>query len=133
MEGGHDPEPKLSVPFQDSNNLKEALKYSAQMLGELRTSKLSPQKYYELCIRTPPTRTLNPNPESKLMHTFSHKSFRTLPKNHIKIYAHIFSSKKYHAHHVNIPLQSVCILRFADFLRFAEMSSMPFLHLPPGM
>jgi hypothetical protein len=35
---------------QDSSNLREALKYSAQMLVELRTSKLSPQKYYELCI-----------------------------------------------------------------------------------
>eukprot|EP00271_Cylindrocystis_brebissonii_P013678 TRINITY_DN3378_c0_g1_i1.p1 TRINITY_DN3378_c0_g1~~TRINITY_DN3378_c0_g1_i1.p1 ORF type:complete len:854 (+),score=150.46 TRINITY_DN3378_c0_g1_i1:195-2564(+) len=35
----------------DGNNLREALKYSAQMLGELRTSKLSPQKYYELYIR----------------------------------------------------------------------------------
>ncbi|KAJ0026356.1 hypothetical protein Pint_09347 [Pistacia integerrima] len=34
----------------DSNNLREALKYSAQMLSELRTSKLSPHKYYELCI-----------------------------------------------------------------------------------
>lgn len=36
----------------DGNNLREALKYSAQMLGELRTSKLSPQKYYELYMRT---------------------------------------------------------------------------------
>ncbi|XP_013604421.1 PREDICTED: vacuolar protein sorting-associated protein 35C [Brassica oleracea var. oleracea] len=35
----------------DSNNLKDALKFSAQMLGELRTSKLSPHKYYELYIR----------------------------------------------------------------------------------
>lgn len=34
---------------QDSNNLRDALKYSAQMLSELRTSKLSPQKYYQLC------------------------------------------------------------------------------------
>ena len=33
----------------DANNLREALKYSAQMLSELRTSKLSPHKYYELC------------------------------------------------------------------------------------
>lgn len=37
------------VLAQDSNNLKDALKYSAQMLSELRTSKLSPHKYYELC------------------------------------------------------------------------------------
>jgi hypothetical protein len=35
---------------QDANNLRDALKFSAQMLSELRTSKLSPQKYYELCI-----------------------------------------------------------------------------------
>lgn len=35
----------------DSNNLKDALKYSAQMLSELRTSRLSPQKYYELYMR----------------------------------------------------------------------------------
>lgn len=37
------------LPSQDANNLREALKYSAQMLSELRTSKLSPHKYYELC------------------------------------------------------------------------------------
>ncbi|WRX30598.1 Vacuolar protein sorting-associated protein 35 - like 3 [Theobroma cacao] len=35
----------------DSNNLREALKYSAQMLSELRTSKLSPHKYYDLYMR----------------------------------------------------------------------------------
>nr|CAD1827914.1 unnamed protein product [Ananas comosus var. bracteatus] len=35
----------------DSNNLKEALKFSAQMLSELRTSRLSPHKYYELYMR----------------------------------------------------------------------------------
>nr|GMD49172.1 vacuolar protein sorting-associated protein 35A-like [Ipomoea batatas] len=35
----------------NSNNLKDALKYSAQMLSELRTSKLSPHKYYELYMR----------------------------------------------------------------------------------
>ena len=39
--------------LQDSNNLRDALKFSAQMLSELRTSKLSPQKYYELCILFP--------------------------------------------------------------------------------
>ncbi|KAL0438397.1 UNVERIFIED_CONTAM: Vacuolar protein sorting-associated protein 35B [Sesamum latifolium] len=37
--------------LQDSNNLREALKYSAQLLSELRTSKLSPHKYYELYMR----------------------------------------------------------------------------------
>ncbi|KAK1289360.1 Sulfate transporter 1.2 [Acorus calamus] len=36
----------------DSNNLRDALKYSAQMLSELRTSRLSPHKYYELCNLT---------------------------------------------------------------------------------
>ncbi|KAL5752452.1 hypothetical protein ACOSQ2_022959 [Xanthoceras sorbifolium] len=35
----------------DSNNLRDALKFSAQMLSELRTSKLSPQKYYQLYMR----------------------------------------------------------------------------------
>ncbi|KAI9200896.1 hypothetical protein LWI28_014754 [Acer negundo] len=35
----------------DSNNLREALKYSAQLLSELRTSKLSPHKYYDLYMR----------------------------------------------------------------------------------
>ncbi|KAJ4841340.1 Vacuolar protein sorting-associated protein 35A [Turnera subulata] len=35
----------------DSNNLRDALKFSAQMLSELRTSKLSPQKYYALYMR----------------------------------------------------------------------------------
>ncbi|XAR61637.1 hypothetical protein NMG60_11016112 [Bertholletia excelsa] len=35
----------------DSNNLREALKYSAQLLSELRTSRLSPPKYYELYMR----------------------------------------------------------------------------------
>ncbi|KAH0897952.1 hypothetical protein HID58_047520 [Brassica napus] len=33
----------------DANNLREVLKYSALMLSELRTSNLSPQKYYDLC------------------------------------------------------------------------------------
>lgn len=36
----------------DSNNLKDALKYSAQMLSEFRTSKLSPHIYYELYMCT---------------------------------------------------------------------------------
>ncbi|KAB1204045.1 Vacuolar protein sorting-associated protein 35B [Morella rubra] len=35
----------------DANNLREVLKYSAQLLSELRTSKLSPHKYYELYMR----------------------------------------------------------------------------------
>ncbi|XP_023538998.1 vacuolar protein sorting-associated protein 35A-like [Cucurbita pepo subsp. pepo] len=35
----------------DSNNLKDAMKYSSQMLSELRTSKLSPHKYYDLYMR----------------------------------------------------------------------------------
>ncbi|CAM6058139.1 unnamed protein product [Sphagnum tenellum] len=36
----------------DANNIRDVLKFSAQMLSELRTSKLSPQKYYELYMRT---------------------------------------------------------------------------------
>ncbi|OAY60908.1 vacuolar protein sorting-associated protein 35A isoform X1 [Manihot esculenta] len=36
----------------DSNNIRDVLKYSAQMLSELRTSKLSPHKYYELYMRS---------------------------------------------------------------------------------
>lgn len=36
----------------DENNLREALKHSAAMLGELRTSLLSPQKYYALYMKT---------------------------------------------------------------------------------
>ncbi|XP_010539841.1 PREDICTED: vacuolar protein sorting-associated protein 35B [Tarenaya hassleriana] len=35
----------------DSDNLRDVLKYSALMLSELRTSKLSPQKYYDLYMR----------------------------------------------------------------------------------
>nr|XP_043615373.1 vacuolar protein sorting-associated protein 35B-like [Erigeron canadensis] len=35
----------------DDNNLREALKYSAQLLSELRTSRLSPHKYYDLYMR----------------------------------------------------------------------------------
>jgi vacuolar protein sorting-associated protein 35 len=33
---------------KDEDNLREALRYSAAMLGELRASYLSPVKYYEL-------------------------------------------------------------------------------------
>lgn len=39
------------APPQDEDNLREALRYSAQMLGELRTSFLTPQKYYELYMQ----------------------------------------------------------------------------------
>uniref|UniRef100_A0A383WCT9 Vacuolar protein sorting-associated protein 35 n=1 Tax=Tetradesmus obliquus TaxID=3088 RepID=A0A383WCT9_TETOB len=35
----------------DEDNLREALRYSAAMLGELRTSFLSPQRYYELYMQ----------------------------------------------------------------------------------
>ncbi|XP_004499290.1 vacuolar protein sorting-associated protein 35B [Cicer arietinum] len=35
----------------DDNNLRDSLKFSAQMLSELRTSRLSPHKYYELYMR----------------------------------------------------------------------------------
>jgi hypothetical protein len=37
--------------LQDEDNLREALRYSAAMLGELRTSYLAPQKYYELYMQ----------------------------------------------------------------------------------
>ena len=40
--------PSHTAHTQDEDNLREALRYSAAMLGELRTSYLSPQKYYEL-------------------------------------------------------------------------------------
>ena len=36
---------------QDDDNLREALRYSAAMLGELRTSLLTPQKYFELYMQ----------------------------------------------------------------------------------
>lgn len=35
----------------DEDNMREALKFSSAMLGELRTSQLSPQKYYELYMQ----------------------------------------------------------------------------------
>ncbi|GAA0167736.1 membrane traffic protein [Lithospermum erythrorhizon] len=35
----------------DANNLREALTFSAQLLSELRTSRLSPHKYYDLYMR----------------------------------------------------------------------------------
>ncbi len=38
--------------LQDEDNLREALRYSAAMLGELRTSQLTPQKYFELYMQT---------------------------------------------------------------------------------
>lgn len=37
--------------FQDDDNLKDALRYAAALLGELRTSLLSPKRYYELYIQ----------------------------------------------------------------------------------
>ncbi len=40
-----------AMHMQDEDNLREALRYSAAMLGELRTSYLSPQKYYELYMQ----------------------------------------------------------------------------------
>lgn len=43
--------PRL-LSAQDENNLRDALKHSAAMLGELRTSLLSPQKYYALYMKT---------------------------------------------------------------------------------
>ncbi len=43
---------KLRWLLQDEDNLREALRYSAAMLGELRTSQLTPQKYFELYMQT---------------------------------------------------------------------------------
>ena len=37
--------------IQDEDNLREALRYSAALLGELRTSLLTPQPYYELYMQ----------------------------------------------------------------------------------
>lgn len=34
----------------DKSKLMDALKHASTMLGELRTSLLSPKSYYELCI-----------------------------------------------------------------------------------
>lgn len=34
--------------LQEDDNMREALRFSSAMLSELRTSQLSPQKYYEL-------------------------------------------------------------------------------------
>ena len=39
------------VLVQDSDNLREALRHSASMLAELRTSFLTPQKYFELYMQ----------------------------------------------------------------------------------
>lgn len=41
----------MMLPIQDEDNLREALRYSAAMLGELRTSLLTPQKYFELYMQ----------------------------------------------------------------------------------
>ena len=40
----------LPVFLQDKSKLMDALKHASNMLGELRTSMLSPKSYYELCI-----------------------------------------------------------------------------------
>ncbi len=40
-----------STATQDEDSLRDVFKYSSAMLGELRTSLLSPQKYYELYMR----------------------------------------------------------------------------------
>ena len=33
----------------DQNNLRDALKFSSTMLGEMKTSRLSPRNYFNLC------------------------------------------------------------------------------------
>lgn len=42
--------PLCDTCVQDKNKLMDALKHASNMLGELRTSMLSPKSYYELCI-----------------------------------------------------------------------------------
>ena len=39
---------QMRKSIEEEENLRDALRFSAAMLGELRTSQLSPQKYYEL-------------------------------------------------------------------------------------
>ena len=34
----------------DQNNLRDALKFSSTMLGEMKTSRLSPRNYFNLCM-----------------------------------------------------------------------------------
>jgi hypothetical protein len=33
----------------DSGNLRDALKFSSTMLGEMKTSRLTPKNYFNLC------------------------------------------------------------------------------------
>jgi len=40
-----------ALPVKDKNDFKEAVKYAAQMLNELRTGWLSPKTYYELYLK----------------------------------------------------------------------------------
>ena len=42
---------RTNASLQDEDNLREALRFSAAMLGELRTSLLTPQKYFELYMQ----------------------------------------------------------------------------------
>lgn len=42
---------RADASLQDEDNLREALRFSAAMLGELRTSLLTPQKYFELYMQ----------------------------------------------------------------------------------
>ena len=42
---------RTDASLQDEDNLREALRFSAAMLGELRTSLLTPQKYFELYMQ----------------------------------------------------------------------------------
>lgn len=41
----------VGFAIQDEDNLREALRYSATLLGELRTPTLTPQRYYELYMQ----------------------------------------------------------------------------------
>ena len=39
------------VHLQDGDNLKDALRYAAALLGELRTGELQPHRYFELYMQ----------------------------------------------------------------------------------
>lgn len=39
------------IPVQDGDNLKDALRYAAALLGELRTGELQPHRYFELYMQ----------------------------------------------------------------------------------
>ena len=46
-----DPNPNPDPARQNEDNLREALRFSSALLSELRTSLLTPQKYFELYMQ----------------------------------------------------------------------------------